>query len=101
MAFSFAFDNFGCPPGIEKEANVELASAFFEVRDFDDFRMEKLRSPRGAGGRGGDPLNPPIGFFSVAIPSRPAAPLRGVRRMKGYALCRRPPVNRKLVTGRT
>ena len=30
-----------------------------------------------------------------------ALPLRGAADLKGYALCRRPPVNMQLVTGRT
>jgi hypothetical protein len=52
MAFSHAFIDFGWPPGSEKEAILELASAFFAVRNFDDFRSEKLRRRGGAGGRG-------------------------------------------------
>ena len=44
MAFSHAFYDFGCPPGLEKEAILKLASAFFEVLDLEDFRMQKLRS---------------------------------------------------------
>ena len=42
--FSFAFDVFGWPPGLKKEAALELASAFFEVREFDDFRALRARS---------------------------------------------------------
>ena len=34
MAF---FIDFGCPPGSEKEATLELASAFFAVQNFHDF----------------------------------------------------------------
>ncbi len=40
MAFSHVFYDFGCPPGFEKEATLELASAFFAVRNFDDFLSE-------------------------------------------------------------
>ena len=40
MAFSDAFDDFGWPPGFKKDAMLELASAFFAVLDFDDFRTE-------------------------------------------------------------
>ena len=58
IAFSHAFIDFGCPPGSGKEPTLELASAFFAVRNFDDFQDEKLRPPGGVGGRGGDPLNP-------------------------------------------
>ena len=36
--FFHAFNDLGCRPGFKKEAILELASAFFEVRDFDDFR---------------------------------------------------------------
>ena len=32
VAFSDAFDGFGYPPGSEKEATLEVASVFFEVR---------------------------------------------------------------------
>ena len=42
--FSHTFYDFGCPPGSKKELILELASAFFEVRDFDDFRAERARS---------------------------------------------------------
>ena len=35
--FSHAFCDFGCPPGCKKETILELASAFFEVREFDAF----------------------------------------------------------------
>ena len=59
MAFSYAFIDFGCPPGSEKEAILELASGFFAVRNFDDFRSEKLRRRGGAGGRG-CALNPSL-----------------------------------------
>ena len=58
MAFSDAFNDFGCPPGLKKEAILELASAFFDVRDFNNFRSEKLGCTGGAGGRGGAHLNP-------------------------------------------
>ena len=40
MAFSYAFIDFGCLPGSEKEATLELASVFFAVRNFDDFLSE-------------------------------------------------------------
>ena len=50
--FSYAFNDFGCPPGYKKETILDLASAFFAVRNFDDFRGEKLRRRVGAGGRG-------------------------------------------------
>ena len=40
MAFFYAFDDFGCPPGSEKEATLEFAGPFFGVRDFDDFLSE-------------------------------------------------------------
>ena len=40
MAFSDVFIDFGCPPGSEKEATLELASAFFAVLDFNAFRGE-------------------------------------------------------------
>ena len=89
--FSHTFNDFGCPPGSKKEPILELATAFFEVREFDDFRAEKLRSRSGLGGRGGAPLNPSLLGNSVAIPSRPAAPLRGVRRILRLRPCRRPP----------
>ena len=52
MAFSHAFIDFGSPPGFEKEATLELANAFFAVRNFDDFRAEHAGRPGGAGGRG-------------------------------------------------
>ena len=45
MAFSDAFDDFGCPPGIKKESILEFASAFFEVRDFDDFLSLRVSGP--------------------------------------------------------
>ena len=35
--FSHTFNDFGCPPGCKKESILELASAFFAVRNFDDF----------------------------------------------------------------
>ena len=40
VEFSNAFNDFGCPPGSEKEATLELASGFFAVRNFDDFLSE-------------------------------------------------------------
>ena len=39
----------------------------------------------------GAPLNPHYAHNAVAIPSRPAAPLRGVRRILRLRPCRRPP----------
>ena len=36
--FSYAFTDFGCPPGCKKETILELASAFFAVLDFAAFR---------------------------------------------------------------
>ena len=46
MAFFYAFDDFGCPPpGFKKDAILELASGFFEVRDFDDFLSLRVRGP--------------------------------------------------------
>ena len=44
VAFFHVFCDFGCPPELKKEAILKLASAFFEVRDFDDFRGVRLRS---------------------------------------------------------
>ena len=89
--FPRAFDDFACPPGCKKELILELVSAFFAVRNFDDFRALRARRRGGAGGRGGDPLNPSFCKNSVAIPPRPAAPLRGVRRILRLRPCRRPP----------
>ena len=40
ITFSHVFFDFGCPPGSEKEATLELASAFFVVGNFDDFLSE-------------------------------------------------------------
>ena len=64
---------------------------FFAVRNFDDFRALRARSP----GRGRRqrvcPLNLHYAHTAVAIPSRPAAPLRGVRRILRLRPCRRPP----------
>ena len=38
VAFLYAFNDFGCPPGFKKETILELASAFIALRDSDDFR---------------------------------------------------------------
>ena len=43
VAFFDAFDDFGCPPGIKMEPVLELASAFVEVPNFDDFRALRAR----------------------------------------------------------
>ncbi len=40
MAFSRAFIDSGCPPGSEKDATLEFVTAFFAVRNFDDFLSE-------------------------------------------------------------
>ena len=79
--FSYTFNDFGWPPRCKKEATSELATAFFAVRNFDDFRALRLRLRGGAGGRGCAPGILVSAKTSVAIPSRPAAPLRGVRRI--------------------
>ena len=100
IAFCFAFDDFGCPPGSKKESMLELASVFFEVRYFNDFRALRMRCRVGAGGRGW-PLNPSyrqeLGCYPITACS-PSA--RGAPNPKDYALCRRPPVNTQPVTGR-
>ena len=79
--FSHAFYDFGCPPGSKKKTILELASVFFAVRNFDAFRALRGRRRGGAGGRGCAPGILVSAKTSVAIPSRPAAPLRGVRRI--------------------
>ena len=55
MAFAHAFDDFGYPPGSKKELILEVAAAFFQVQEFNDFRGEKPRSQSALGGRGGAP----------------------------------------------
>ena len=96
MAFSHAFDDFGCPPGFKKDAILKLASVSFAVPNFHDFRAGRGRRQRVS------PLNPSyrqkLGCYPITACS-PSA--RSAPNLKGYALCRRPPVNRKLVTGRT
>ena len=47
--FSHAFTDFGCPPGCKKDAILELASGFFEVRDFDAFRGVRREGPAAEG----------------------------------------------------
>ena len=42
MALFHAFIDFGCPPGSEKDATLELARAFFAVPNFDAFRAEEV-----------------------------------------------------------
>ena len=88
--FSYTFNDFGCPPGCKKEFILELTSAFFAVRFCDAFRALRPRRPGGAGGRGLLPEFSVSAKTSVAIPSRPAAPLRGVRRILRLRPCRRP-----------
>ena len=48
VAFSYAFNDFGCPPGFKKES-------LFDVRFFYDFRALRVRPAGGDGGRGGAP----------------------------------------------
>ena len=47
--FSYAFDDFGCPRVLRKEAILELASAFFVVLDFDAFRRVRREGPAAEG----------------------------------------------------
>ena len=44
------FYRFWVPPGSEKEATLELASAFFDLRDFDNFRGVRREGPAAEGG---------------------------------------------------
>ena len=47
--FSHTFNDFGWPTGCKKETILELASAFFEVREFDDFRALRPEGPAAEG----------------------------------------------------
>ena len=60
---------------------MEFATAFLRSEILMLFEMFDGRSRMRVGGRGGAPLNLSFCKNSVAIPSRPAAPLQGVRRM--------------------
>ena len=86
MAFSHAFLDFGCPPKLKKEAILELPSAFFEVRDFDDFLSLRSKGPAEEGVPPMCSLCSQCGCYPITACSPTA---RGAPNLKGYALCRR------------
>ena len=87
MAFAYAFDDFGCPPGFDKETILELVSAFFEVRDFDDFRAKKLRFFLRGRRQGGCPPKAFLKLFLGCYPITACSPsARGAPNLKASLL---------------
>ena len=84
IAFFFAFDDFGCLLGTKMESILELASALFEPRNFDDFLSVRLcdecKGRRQGRCRSEAFLTLLALANSAVIPSRPAAP-EGLRRI--------------------
>ena len=101
MAFSYAFIDFGCPPGSEKDATLELASAFllFEISMI--FESKSRGAGEGPAAEGVPPESSyrrELGCYPITACS-PSA--RGAPNLKGYALCRRPTVKVQVATCRS